>query len=48
MPMKHYPKTEKYHIGDKVLALLLEVNDTENGGAEVYFHAAIPNLSASC
>ena len=25
MPMKEYPKTEKYQIGDKVLALLLEV-----------------------
>lgn len=35
MPMKYYPKTEKYHIGEKVLALLCEVNDTENGGAEV-------------
>ena len=22
MPMKHYPKTEKYQIGEKVLALL--------------------------
>ena len=35
--LKHYPKTEKYHVGDKVQALLLEVHDTENGGAEVIF-----------
>jgi N utilization substance protein A len=35
LPMRHYPKTEKYNLGDKVLALLLEVVDTENGGAEV-------------
>lgn len=35
MPTRQYPKTEKYHIGEKVLAVLLSVNDTENGGAEV-------------
>ncbi len=35
MPMKEYPKTEKYNIGEKVLALLMAVADTENGGAEV-------------
>jgi N utilization substance protein A len=35
LPGRFYPKTEKYHIGEKVLALLYEVQDTENGGAEV-------------
>ena len=35
MPISEYPKTEKYQIGEKVLALLFEVKDTENGGAEV-------------
>jgi len=30
-----YPKTEKYNVGERVQALLLEVRDTENGGAEV-------------
>ncbi len=35
MPMREYPKIERYHIGDKVTAVLLEVKDTENGGAEV-------------
>lgn len=35
LPIKFYPKTEHYSVGDKVLALLLEVRDTETGGAEV-------------
>ncbi|MBJ7449528.1 MAG: transcription termination/antitermination protein NusA [Parachlamydiales bacterium] len=35
LPARNYPKTEHYHIGDKILALLLEVQDLENGGAEV-------------
>lgn len=35
MPMRQYPKTEKYKIGDRVMALLMEVNDTDAGGAEV-------------
>lgn len=44
MPMKHYPKTEKYNIGEKVLALLLEVNDTESGGAEVILSRSHPDF----
>ena len=44
MPMKHYPKTEKYHVGEKVLALLYEVNDTENGGAEVVLSRSSPEF----
>lgn len=44
MPMKHYPKTEKYHTGEKVLALLLTVNDTENGGAEVILSRSSPEF----
>lgn len=44
MPTKHYPKTEKYNIGEKVLALLLEVNDTENGGAEVILSRSHPEF----
>lgn len=44
MPMKHYPKTEKYHVGEKVLALLLAVNDTENGGAEVVLSRSSPEF----
>jgi len=35
LPGRNYPKTEKYQIGDKICALLYEVKDLENGGAEV-------------
>lgn len=44
LPMKNYPKTEKYRIGDKVLALLLGVQDTENGGAEVVLTRSHPEF----
>lgn len=44
MPMRHYPKTEKYHVGEKVLALLLAVTDTENGGAEVVLSRSSPEF----
>lgn len=44
MPMKYYPKTEKYQLGEKVLALLCEVNDTENGGAEVVLSRSHPEF----
>ncbi len=47
LPMKHYPKTEKYQLGDKVLALLYEVNDTENGGAEVILSRSHPEFVRS-
>jgi N utilization substance protein A len=35
LPERNYPKTEKYHVGEKVQALLVEVKDTDSGGAEV-------------
>jgi transcription termination/antitermination protein NusA len=44
MPMRHYPKTEKFHVGEKVLALLYAVNDTENGGAEVILSRSDPEF----
>lgn len=44
MPMKEYPKTEKYHVGEKVLALLYQVHDTENGGAEVILSRSAPEF----
>lgn len=44
LPLKYYPKTEQYHVGDKVLALLLEVRDTENGGAEVVLTRSHPEF----
>lgn len=44
MPMRNYPKTENYHVGDKVLALLLGVQDTEMGGAEVILSRSHPEF----
>lgn len=41
LPDRFYPKIERYHLGDKISALLWEVRDTDNGGAEVV-------LSRSC
>ncbi|CRX39304.1 transcription termination factor NusA [Estrella lausannensis] len=44
MPMREYPKIEKYNIGDKVIALLKEVVDTESGGAEVILSRSSPEF----
>lgn len=44
MPAREYPKTEKYQTGDKVLALLAEVRDTETGGAEVILSRSSPEF----
>jgi N utilization substance protein A len=44
MPSREYPKTEKYQVGEKVLALLAEVKDTENGGAEVILSRSNPEF----
>lgn len=44
MPMKNYPRTERYRVGEKILALLLDVQDTENGGAEVVLTRSHPQF----
>lgn len=44
LPAKHYPKTEKYNVGDKILALLYDVQDLENGGAEVILSRTDPEF----
>lgn len=44
LPAKHYPKTEHYNVGDKIHALLLEVQDLENGGAEVILSRTDPEF----
>lgn len=44
LPDRFYPKTERYNVGDKVTALLLEVRDTENGGAEVVLSRSHPQF----
>jgi len=44
LPGKFYPANEKYGVGDKVQAMLLEVRDTENGGAEVILTRSHPEI----
>ena len=44
LPERFYPKTEKYHVGDRIQALLWEVRDTENGGAEVILSRSHPEM----
>jgi N utilization substance protein A len=44
LPERYYPKTERYHVGDRVQALLLEVHDTDNGGAEVVLSRSHPEF----
>lgn len=44
LPARNYPKTEKYKIGDKVYALLYEVQDLENGSAEVILTRSHPEF----
>jgi N utilization substance protein A len=44
LPERYYPKTERYNVGDRVQALLLEVHDTENGGAEVILSRSHPQF----
>ncbi len=44
LPDRFYPKTEKYNVGDRVQALLYEVRDTENGGAEVILSRSHPEF----
>jgi N utilization substance protein A len=44
LPERFFPKTERYNVGDKVTALLYEVRDTENGGAEVVLSRSHPQF----
>jgi len=44
LPARNYPKTEKYKVGEKVYALLYEVQDLENGGAEVILTRSHPEF----
>ncbi len=44
LPDRFYPKVEKYNVGDRVQALLFEVRDTENGGAEVILSRSHPEF----
>lgn len=44
LPGRFYPKMEHYRIGSKLQALLLEVKDNENGGAEVVLSRSHPEF----
>ncbi len=44
LPARNYPKIEKYKIGDRIYALLYEVQDLENGGAEVILSRSHPEF----
>lgn len=44
IPARNYPLTERYQIGDKIVALLAEVRDTEMGGAEVVLSRSHPDF----
>ena len=44
LPERNYPKLERYNVNDKVQALLYEVRDTENGGAEVILTRSHPEF----
>lgn len=44
LPERNYPKLERYNIGEKVQALLLEVHDTDVGGAEVILSRSHPEF----
>lgn len=46
LPDRFYPKTEKYQVGQRVQAMILEVRDTDNGGAEVVLTRSHPELVA--
>src|ERR1700722_14568080 len=44
LPERNYLKLERYNAGEKVQALLLEVRDTESGGAEVILTRSHPEF----
>ncbi len=44
LPRHNYSSHEKYQVGDKVVALLQDVRDTEGGGAEVVLSRVSPEF----
>jgi N utilization substance protein A len=44
LPDRNYPKLEQYQLGERVQALLIDVRDTDNGGAEVILTRSHPNF----
>lgn len=46
LPERFYPEVEKHQVGQRVQAMILEVRDTDNGGAEVILTRSHPELVA--
>jgi N utilization substance protein A len=46
LPDRFYPKIEHYAVGQRVQAMILEVRDTDNGGAEVILTRSHPEMVA--
>jgi N utilization substance protein A len=46
LPDRFYPNSEKYQVGQRVQAMILEVRDTDNGGAEVILTRSHPEIVA--
>ena len=46
LPGRFYPKGEKYHVEDRILTLLYDVQTTENGGAEIVLSRSHPDFVA--
>lgn len=44
MPLKEYPRTEQYRIGDRVFALLKAVEENDQGGADVVLSRSDPEF----
>ncbi|MCI5052605.1 MAG: transcription termination factor NusA [Simkaniaceae bacterium] len=44
LPDRYYPKLERYHLGDKVMAVLYEVRENDNGSADVVLSRTHPQL----
>lgn len=44
LPERQYPRTERFNVSEKLQALLLEVRDTDNGGAEVVLSRSHPDF----
>jgi len=44
MPLKEYPRTEQYRVGDRVFALLKDVVENEAGGADVVLSRSDPEF----
>ena len=47
LPQSYIPRIERSYVGERIQALLLEVKDTDNGGAEVILSRSHPEFVAA-